>query len=343
MKSFNFLFIALTAFIISAKAQTSSVVVFSQDGEKFWLIINGIRQNDKPETNVRVNGLESPNYRMKVIFTDEKIPAIDQNLYTRGGENFDKPMDLSYVIRKNNKGKYVLRGNSWEEAKADPVANTNQSVINFHTSENPKSEETSTPTINTTQTVTTQNKTTTTNTTTPQNNGNVGVNVNMGTNGINMNVNIQDPNFQENTNIGVNTNITTTTTTTTTTSQNPAATRQPAAQPANNNNTATAAPASKVCSKPMAASDFTNAKSSIEKQSFSDSRMKTAQQVTRNNCLSTSQVREIIQLFSFENDKLNFAKFAYDFTTDKNNYYMVNDEFKFSSSVDDLNDFLEKK
>ena len=33
---------------------TYNVVIFSEDGEPFFVYANGIRQNDKPETNVKI-------------------------------------------------------------------------------------------------------------------------------------------------------------------------------------------------------------------------------------------------------------------------------------------------
>jgi hypothetical protein len=345
MKKLFFISFILCSSLFSVKAQgTSSVTVFAQDGEKFWLIMDGIRQNDKPEANVKVAGLTNPNYRLKIIFDDTKIPSIDQNLMTMGGDDWKTPMNASYVIRKNNKGKYVMRANSWQEAEEVPTQG--QSVVQFHATENPKASESTTTTTTTAvvapvTTNTTTTKTTTTTTGTPANTTNAGVNVNVNGMGVNMNVNIQDAEMNENVNMNVNT---TTTTTQTTTTKTTGTTQQVQAQPVQQQAAKPAeAPAAKTCSTPMSSADFSNAKSSIEKQSFSDSRYKTAQTITRNNCLSTAQVKEIMKLFSFEQTKLDYAKFAYDFTTDKRNYYMVNDEFSFSSSSDDMNDFLEKK
>ena len=38
---------------VSAFSQTSNLVLFTEQGEQFWVILNGIRQNSKPETNVK--------------------------------------------------------------------------------------------------------------------------------------------------------------------------------------------------------------------------------------------------------------------------------------------------
>ena len=97
-----------------------------------------------------------------------------------------------------------------------------------------------------------------------------------------------------------------------------------------------------VCA-PMSTNDFTSAKKSINSKSFAEDKMTLAKQVLRANCVSTDQVVEIMSLFSFEENKVEFAKAAYDKTTDKGNYYKVNDAFTYSSSINELNEFLERK
>jgi hypothetical protein len=59
--------------------------------------------------------------------------------------------------------------------------------------------------------------------------------------------------------------------------------------------------------------------------------------------MTTAQVSQIMALFSFEDSKLDFAKFAYGRTYDLSNYFMVNNAFTFSSSVDELNDFIQSQ
>lgn len=97
------------------------------------------------------------------------------------------------------------------------------------------------------------------------------------------------------------------------------------------------------CDWPMDAAEFQNAKTSISSKTFASSRMTLAKQVTGANCLLVSQVREIMDLFTFETDKLEYVKFAYNYTYDIGNYYRINDGFTFESSISDLNKFLEGK
>ncbi|MEM7037386.1 MAG: DUF4476 domain-containing protein, partial [Bacteroidota bacterium] len=91
----------------------------------------------------------------------------------------------------------------------------------------------------------------------------------------------------------------------------------------------------------MAHPEFDDAMESIKSKSFSDSKMRIAKQVTKSNCLSTDQVTLIIRQFSFETDKLEFAKYAYDYTYDRGNYFKVNDAFTFESSIKELAQYLD--
>jgi len=95
------------------------------------------------------------------------------------------------------------------------------------------------------------------------------------------------------------------------------------------------------CRWPMNPSDFESAKSSIKSKSFEDSKLTIAKQILGSNCMLSSQVKEVMMLFDFENTKLDFAKFAWGKTFDPGNYYKLNDAFQFESSIDDLNKYID--
>ena len=98
-----------------------------------------------------------------------------------------------------------------------------------------------------------------------------------------------------------------------------------------------------VGSYPMAPGDFASAVNTIKKESFDDTKLSTAKQIAGGNCLSAGQIAEICKTFSFEDKKLDFAKFAYTHCTEPNNYFKINNVFTFSSSVDDLNKYIQSK
>lgn len=80
----------------------------------------------------------------------------------------------------------------------------------------------------------------------------------------------------------------------------------------------------------------------IRNESFSSDKMNIARQATMYKTLKAYQVVEIGKQFSFESDRLEFAKMAFNNTIDKENYYLVNSIFHFSSSKSELNRFIYK-
>lgn len=87
-------------------------------------------------------------------------------------------------------------------------------------------------------------------------------------------------------------------------------------------------------------STFESMKQQLRRENFENTRMTLAKQMLDRNAFETSQVKEMLQMFSFESNRLDLAKYAYRTTTDKRNYYSVNDVFSFSSSRDELSRFI---
>lgn len=96
------------------------------------------------------------------------------------------------------------------------------------------------------------------------------------------------------------------------------------------------------CPVPMSVQEFQQAKNTINSRPFESSKITIAKQIAGANCLFSSQVKEIMSLFSFEGTRIEFAKHAYSHTYDKGNYFMVNDAFDFDSSIDELNKYIGK-
>lgn len=345
MKSMMFTLLFAISTLANIYAQNASLTFFSQEGERFYVILNGIRQNDKPSANVKVTDLGLPNYKAKIIFEDPSANSIDRNLFVQDADG--KFADLVYNIRKDKKGVYTMRLSGFSEVASAAPASQQTSVVAYHTEETAPAAPVQ-PATTTKQTTTTTTTTTKpANTTTHQEN----VNINLGGLGFGVNVNSSvtedaDGNVNMNVNMGgLNTNAsvkqssttTTTTTTTTKTTSNPAV-GQPTPVAA-----ATPVVKEQGCVRAISATDFAAGKKSITSSSFSETQMKTAKTFTKNNCLSVAQIREVMGIFSFEASKLEYAKYAYDFCVDKKNYFQLTEAFTFSSSKDELNDFLDAK
>jgi hypothetical protein len=58
------------------------------------------------------------------------------------------------------------------------------------------------------------------------------------------------------------------------------------------------------------------------------------------NYFTSTQIAEVMSLFAFESYKVDVAKSGYTKTLDPQNFYIVNNQFSFSSSVNELSRFV---
>jgi hypothetical protein len=90
--------------------------------------------------------------------------------------------------------------------------------------------------------------------------------------------------------------------------------------------------------------EIADIKKAIDKESFNNTKITIAKNLIRTKkCFTVSQIREVLQLISFEESKLEIAKYAYDFTTDKEKYMTIVDDFSFFSSKDSFTAFVQSK
>ncbi|MNJ83990.1 hypothetical protein D3C87_14230 [compost metagenome] len=312
MKHFFTFFALLFISQFNHAQQNTNLVFFSEQGQQFYIILNGIQQNANPETNVRVTNLIQPFYKVKVKFADGITPEIDKTI------NFEQGTETTYSIKSTNKGEIVLRWMSEVPIEQAPRPIANQQVIVYHTTP---------PATTVTQTTVVSSSTTTT----PANTGNInmGINVNDQMNG-GANINIQ----VSETGMNTNSQSTTTTysTTTTSTNTNVGTVQTAYVMPGYTGNVG--------CNGyPMDETRFNQVVQSIESKGFDDSKLTMAKQVINTNCMKSSQVKRLMMLFSFEDTRLDLAKYAYGYTYDIGNYYQLNDAFKFESSIEELNEY----
>ena len=300
MKKILAILIFLSPFICAAQPQTGgNLTVFSEDGDKFFLVLNGEKQNEVPQSNIKIEDLPQPYYSAKIMFEDKTFATISKtNLMITDVEG--KMMDVTYKIKKDKNNKVKLTYYSMIPVPQDFMPPSGMYVRQYG------------------QPIVAQGNVNQTTTTTTTTNG-MGASLNLP--GVSMNISINEPNEVH-------------TTTTTTTHSNTNHQQQQTQTP----------PPSRGCMNnlPMNASDFAAAKKTINESSFDDTKLKTAQSIASSNCLSCDQVVQICSLFSFEENKFAFAKYAYKYSTDPRNYFKVNNVFSFSASKEELSEFIEK-
>ncbi|MCC6371904.1 MAG: DUF4476 domain-containing protein [Bacteroidia bacterium] len=346
MKKQLFTLMGLCLLSLSIFSQNNvNLVIFSEDGDRFFAFINGIKQNNTPESNVKVTGL-SPNINVRIEFEDKALPQLKQNMFLDAG--FEHTAKIKRDMKKQLKMRYFGRVPMEQAASGVPT-------VAYHTANDPAPAETNVnvPTggnvnvntngnvnmntngnINMNTSVTSSTVTTTKTNTKPEN---MSVNVSMAGVGINMNVNGMPAE------VGTNVTTTTSSTVVTTQSGNVVNVEEPVKQQPKKGIVTPAAPAVKAgCTVPVSPASFAKIKTNVESKPFSDTKMSTAKIATKNACLSVDQIKEICKLFSMDDDKLEYAKYAYDYCTEKATYYEVSEVFSFSSTTDDFNKFLEK-
>jgi predicted RecA/RadA family phage recombinase len=304
------LLLLLSAFICHLSFAQNAAVVFTEESEKFTLYVNGEQMNAAPSASVKLRDLTQEFCKVKVVFEN---PALGQYTYNMG---LKPGLEVTYMIKKNKDGEYVFR----------------------YRSEAPFTGGSSTQTVTPVKSADPVNTSTTTTTTTVKSGD--AEQVNMNVNGLNINVKAGengasiDMGSLGNVNVnttGMNTGVKSSTTVTQTTTST-----------SSNSSTQTASTGNS-CLSPMNTSEFSEAKSTISNRSFEEDKMKVAKQVANANCLSVVQIKDMLGLFSFEESKVDFAKYCYKHCYDPKNYYKINDAFTFSGSVDELNAFIENQ
>ncbi|MFI5187247.1 MAG: DUF4476 domain-containing protein [Chitinophagales bacterium] len=89
-------------------------------------------------------------------------------------------------------------------------------------------------------------------------------------------------------------------------------------------------------SKAISEIDFSRVVWAISKESSETNRMRSAEQIINMNYLTVDEVKQLMQLFCSDDNKLDVAKLAYDKTVDQDDYYTLNNVFKFDNSRDEL-------
>lgn len=322
--------ILFVSFTFNVSAQRA-IEVFNNDGEAFFIYLNGQKQNKEAQTRVTLYDLKSEWYKGKIVFQKKGIPEIEKNLMTKPGKK------VTYTIKKNRKGAYKLRFFSemeFERSAAKKETKPQKKTVSTSTAAPQKNQTTETHTVQTTTTASPENT---------NENVNISINTQMNEQGATVNVS------------GGETTESGTVTVTTTTEGKPRKKTNNAQMTVSSTTTTTSSssrsstnfseqPVQKREATPgcmMSATAFEKAKKSIAGKTFEDSKMTMAKQITKSHCLTATQIKEVMELLEYESTRVEYAQFAYPKCQNKNEYYIVNDAFEYESSIDELNEFID--
>ena len=90
---------------------------------------------------------------------------------------------------------------------------------------------------------------------------------------------------------------------------------------------------------PMTDAEFQRAYTNVNDRMMENDKLAVAKQRTQQGqCLTSFQIKQIAQIFRFEDNTLEYTKFAYNYCADKNNYGIMSDLFRFDSNKKKLNE-----
>lgn len=86
--------------------------------------------------------------------------------------------------------------------------------------------------------------------------------------------------------------------------------------------------------------EFNHIKTSIDDQSFADEQMDMAKKYIQKKCFTIEQMKEIIPIFSMDDDKLEMIKYMYEYSYQQNRFYEFRSLLTFNSTQKELDEFL---
>jgi hypothetical protein len=284
----------------------SVLSIFSENGEPFYLILNGVKQNPIAQSKIRVEGLPKYMNDVQIMFADRTTPPI-RKMVTIADPVDNKAVNLTLRISRGRQGFAKLKFHRMSECDKQYRGPRDEYVMYYGKPQqiNTVSETTYMDPI------TGQWVTETTTTTTTDNTVGYGDRNGYG-----------DRGRDGYTRTGYN---------------GRGGDDRGGYGGDRNNDPRPAGPVA------MDSRTFSDLKSSISNASFEDTKLSTAKTVLGNNYVTTDQVMEICNLFSFENTKLTFAQFAYNKVIDKQNYFKVASVMTFDSNKKALNDYISRQ
>lgn len=109
----------------AVRSQTSDLAFFTQNGEPFSVVLNGMLQNDSPETYIKITGLPAPSYKVKIIFLNKRLGEINKTVFVTAGN------ETTYSVRKGKKNRYVLRMMNTCPLAQAPAPSAGQTVTGY--------------------------------------------------------------------------------------------------------------------------------------------------------------------------------------------------------------------
>ena len=315
-------------------AQTyKGTLVFSSDqGDAFFVFLNGVKQNNGAQSKVTIDGLDLPYYDVRIEFLNSAVQPLEKKNVTVADSD-DRPMQVTYKIRKDKSGKAKLNF----YAMLPPVYTTTAEVVQSSHIE---------PEMPQNKPVSADSKTLLTN-----------------VSGATVSIPKKDSSAEKKDSSAIlNKGIVSKKTEAPVTLKDQKATTskplpgpkkqaplkvtpvaktpvQAATKPVGEPER----PLKKCNDWPMMKEEFQKIKLSVMEVKDETLRLKKAKSMSSDNCLLVSQVSEVAVLFTRETTKLDFVKFAYASTIDRPNFDRLKKLFADQANIRDFEKFLQAR
>lgn len=300
-------------------AQTNNLIVFSEDGHPFHLIVNGVAQNANPETSVRVDGVSTQSNRLKFIFDDDTYGSADKTVFlSEWGKEYTYKVkhsaatgDLVIKLEGSKPIPGLMPAPQPMAVATGPVGTQTSVAVNNGGGST---------SMSTTAGGTSVQASSTSTSSSFSMSGSTNMSVNVSGIGINTPGGAPLPTYQE----------------VQTVNQTIQASRPPHyVMPGYTGPIG--------CPWPIDQGQFSGMKQSIASKTWDETKLSQAKTMISTNCLTADQVRDLVKLMGWEQTRLDLAKYAYAYTYDIGNYWKVNDAFEWEQSITDLNAFISSR
>ena len=328
------LLLAFILFPSSVFAQDfAGTLVFSADnGDAFFVYLNGKKQNAGAQSNVTIHGLELPYYDVRIEFLNSSVKPLEKKNISVADSD-DRPMMVTYKIRKDKSGKARLSF----YAMLPPVSTKTLQVAQV-------SEKTENETINK-KPASPNSKTLLTNVS----GATVSIPANDSLTEKKEKINIQQSGVGVNKPVPVvkaepkKVEVTTPATPVNKTEPVVSSDSKKVAGAPVKADTPTELPLKKCNDWPMMKEEFQKIKQQVEEAKDEPSRLAKSKTLSSANCLLVSQVSEIAVLFAKETTRLNFVKHAYLSTIDRPNFDRLKKLFTEPAAAKEFEKFLQAR
>jgi hypothetical protein len=262
----------LASFFVKAQC---SVTIESEDNKRFYLFIDGLKENDAPKSKVVVKKINEGPHHIKIIFEQKEINNPQEKVVWERGQSYNYSVKLYSNGNRKWYALSIVDQMAWSEKQLRKKGEDSLSVVELKLADKKTDSilKASTPPVTIAK---------------PKDTNLVKVDT------------IKPP--------------------------------QVVLQEFN-------------CTTPLHPKGFLLLLTQLEPLPDDKSRIEKAQILLRENCLSSIQIMEIMQLMDFEISKLEIATYAFPYCFDPKNFSFVEDEFEFDASVKELHDriYAEKK